>query len=267
MSRYSRANIGQFQKDMSHMTAAERFTARQSINPDITREHSNQLDTWDASVKINEKMGYGSARAQRSSTAAPRASTAARTTARYSNIGLEQYTNAYNDGEDKRVAYNLRAQEFAKDEDGNFHPKIHEEYKIRFPSQYNPDRQGQLRVRAKAAKIREDEEDGKEDARQLRKAPKWEFERQNWLYRPMTEKQKRDKLEETFKYHGGYAKLTKMGLLARIMNIKKKATKAAKPVARKPAKPVKPVARKPAKPAKPTRPVRRRNPTIVRRKA
>lgn len=69
---------------------------------------------------------------------------------------------------------------------------------------------------------------------------------------------------------GGYAKLTKVGLLARIMNIKKKA-KAAKPTVRKAAKPVKkPVARKPIKPtarkaAKPVKPVRRK-PTIVRRK-
>lgn len=66
---------------------------------------------------------------------------------------------------------------------------------------------------------------------------------------------------------GGYAKLTKKGLLARIMNIKKKATKAAKPVARKPVKPAKPAKPVARKPTKPTRPVRRRNPTIVRRKA
>ena len=52
---------------------------------------------------------------------------------------------------------------------------------------------------------------------------------------------------------GGYAKLTKVGLLTRIMNIKKKA---------KAAKPVKPTARKAAKPVKPVR----RKPTIVRRK-
>lgn len=52
---------------------------------------------------------------------------------------------------------------------------------------------------------------------------------------------------------GGYAKLTKVGLLTRIMNIKKKA---------KAAKPVKPAARKAAKPVKPVR----RKPTIVRRK-
>ena len=69
---------------------------------------------------------------------------------------------------------------------------------------------------------------------------------------------------------GGYAKITKVGLLTRIMNIKKKA-KAAKPTVRKAAKPVKkPVARKPVKPtarkaAKPVKPVRRK-PTIVRRK-
>lgn len=66
---------------------------------------------------------------------------------------------------------------------------------------------------------------------------------------------------------GGYAKLTKVGLLTRIMNIKKKA-KAAKPTVRKAAKPVKkPVARKPAarKAAKPVKQVRRK-PTIVRRK-
>lgn len=69
---------------------------------------------------------------------------------------------------------------------------------------------------------------------------------------------------------GGYAKITKVGLLTRIMNIKKKA-KAAKPTVRKATKPVKkPVARKPIKPtarkaAKPVKPVRRK-PTIVRRK-
>jgi hypothetical protein len=53
---------------------------------------------------------------------------------------------------------------------------------------------------------------------------------------------------------GGY----KMGLLARIMNIKNKAAKAAK---------AKPTARKPTKrPTKPTRPVvRRRKPTGVRK--
>lgn len=47
---------------------------------------------------------------------------------------------------------------------------------------------------------------------------------------------------------GGYTKLTKMGILARIMNIKKKAAKAAK-----------------AAKAKPTKPTTRK-PTIVRRK-
>ena len=63
-------------------------------------------------------------------------------------------------------------------------------------------------------------------------------------------------------YDGGYAKLTKVGLLTRIMNIKKKA-KVAKPTVRKAAKPVKkPVARKAAKPVKPVR----RKPKIVRRK-
>lgn len=55
---------------------------------------------------------------------------------------------------------------------------------------------------------------------------------------------------------GGYTKLTKMGILARIMNIKKKAAKAAK------AKPTKPTTRKPIKPTKPIT----RKPTIVRRK-
>ena len=64
---------------------------------------------------------------------------------------------------------------------------------------------------------------------------------------------------------GGYAKITKVGLLTRIMNIKKKA-KAAKPTVRKATKPVKkpikPTARKAAKPVKPVR----RKPTIVRRK-
>jgi hypothetical protein len=60
---------------------------------------------------------------------------------------------------------------------------------------------------------------------------------------------------------GGYTKLTKMGLLARIMNIKKKAAKAkAKPTVRKPTKPT---ARKPTK--RPTKPTARK-PTIVRRK-
>jgi hypothetical protein len=48
-------------------------------------------------------------------------------------------------------------------------------------------------------------------------------------------------------HSGGYAKLTKMGLLARIMNIKKKAAKPAKPTARKTVKP-KPAVRK-VKPA------------------
>jgi|LakMenEpi03Aug12_release.lakeMendotaPanAssembly.Ray.scaffolds.fasta_scaffold00165_46 hypothetical protein len=63
---------------------------------------------------------------------------------------------------------------------------------------------------------------------------------------------------------GGYTKLTKMGLLARIMNIKKKAAKAkAKPTVRKPTKPTKPIARKPTK--RPTKPTARK-PTIVRRK-
>jgi hypothetical protein len=73
--------------------------------------------------------------------------------------------------------------------------------------------------------------------------------------------------------NGGYAKLTKMGLLARIMNIKKKAAKRKvkpakpakrpdKPTLRKAAKPTK----RPAKPTKPTRPVvRRRKPTGVRK--
>jgi hypothetical protein len=77
------------------------------------------------------------------------------------------------------------------------------------------------------------------------------------------------------RWGGGYAKLTKMGLLARIMNIKKKAVKRkvkpAKPT--KPTKrPTKPIARKAAKPkpaAKPTKPtkpvVRRRKPTGVRK--
>jgi hypothetical protein len=66
---------------------------------------------------------------------------------------------------------------------------------------------------------------------------------------------------------GGYTKLTKIGLLARIMNIKKKAAKAAKakakPTTRKPTKPTK----RPTKPTsrKPTKPTARK-PTIVRRK-
>jgi len=74
--------------------------------------------------------------------------------------------------------------------------------------------------------------------------------------------------------NGGYTKITKMGLLARIMNIKKKAakrkvkpakpTKPTKPTVRKAAKP-KPAA-KPTKPTKPTKPVvRRRKPTGVRK--
>lgn len=60
------------------------------------------------------------------------------------------------------------------------------------------------------------------------------------------------------RFYGGYAKLTNMGLLERIMNKNKaKATKA-KPAVRKVSKPV--------KTAKPTRPVvRRRKPTSVRK--
>ena len=58
-------------------------------------------------------------------------------------------------------------------------------------------------------------------------------------------------------WDGGYTKLTK-GLLARIMNIKKKVAKVAKPKA---------VVRKAVKPTKSTRPVvrRRRKPTCVRK--
>ena len=78
-------------------------------------------------------------------------------------------------------------------------------------------------------------------------------------------REEKRRMDSVSKYDGGYAKLTKVGLLTRIMNIKKKA-KAAKPTVRKAAKPVKkpikPTARKAAKPVKPVR----RKPKIVRRK-
>ena len=75
-------------------------------------------------------------------------------------------------------------------------------------------------------------------------------------------REEKRRMDSVSKYDGGYAKLTKVGLLTRIMNIKKKA-KVAKPTVRKAAKPVKkPVARKAAKPVKPVR----RKPKIVRRK-
>jgi hypothetical protein len=63
---------------------------------------------------------------------------------------------------------------------------------------------------------------------------------------------------------GGYTKLTKIGLLARIMNIKKKAAKRKVKPAKPTKRPAKPIARKAAKPTRPV--VRRRKPTIVRRK-
>jgi hypothetical protein len=65
-------------------------------------------------------------------------------------------------------------------------------------------------------------------------------------------------------HSGGYAKLTKMGLLARIMNIKKKAAKPAKPTARKAVKP-KPAVRK-VKPAA-KRAVKRAVKRVVKRVA
>jgi hypothetical protein len=73
----------------------------------------------------------------------------------------------------------------------------------------------------------------------------------------LLEREQRKKEEEMNRSRrGGYTKLTKIRLLARIMNIKKKAAKAkAKPTSRKPAK-------RPVKPTKPTA----RKPTIVRRK-
>jgi hypothetical protein len=256
---YSRANTRQVvQKDISLMTAEERFNERKKTNPYITREHSNQLDTWDASVRINKALGYGSARA-------PRASTATRTTARYSNIGSKQYDDAYNDGEDKRAAYNLQAKNFAQDSNGNFNSGVYKQYKQMFPPQYNAVRQTELKQKAELARQGEAEEDEEEHERQLRNEPKWEKARQKWLDRPMT--QERLQTEFMNRYSGGYTKLTKMGLLARIMNIKKKAAKAkAKPTVRKPTKPT---TRKPAKPTKrpvkPTKPTARK-PTIVRRK-
>jgi hypothetical protein len=62
---------------------------------------------------------------------------------------------------------------------------------------------------------------------------------------------------------GGYAKLTKMGLLARIMNIKKKAAKRKVKPAKPTKRPAKPIARKAVKPTRPV--VRRRKPTGVRK--
>jgi hypothetical protein len=81
----------------------------------------------------------------------------------------------------------------------------------------------------------------------------------------LLQRAQREKEKKMNRYtDGGYTKLTKMGLLARIMNIKKKAAKAkAKPTVRKPTKPTKPIARKPTK--RPTKPTARK-PTIVRRK-
>ena len=76
--------------------------------------------------------------------------------------------------------------------------------------------------------------------------------------RLLSQKAHREKEEKMNQYtDGGYAKLTKIGLLTRIMNIKKKAAKAAKAKA-------KPAVRK-VKPTKPTKPTARK-PTIVRRK-
>ena len=85
--------------------------------------------------------------------------------------------------------------------------------------------------------------------------------------RLLLQKAHREKEEKMNRYtDGGYSKLTKMGLLARIMNIKKKAAKAAKAKAKPAVRKVKPIARKPTKPTKrPAKPTARK-PTIVRRK-
>jgi hypothetical protein len=65
----------------------------------------------------------------------------------------------------------------------------------------------------------------------------------------ISEESAEEERQERFSSLGGYTKLTKMGLLARIMNIKKKAAKAAKAKAKPAVRKVKPAAKRVAKPA------------------
>ena len=101
----------------------------------------------------------------------------------------------------------------------------------------------------------------------IQKKEKKRLAEERELKRLLSQKAHREKEEKMDRYtDGGYSKLTKMGLLARIMNIKKKAAKAAKAKAKPAVRKVKPIARKPTKPSKrPAKPTARK-PTIVRRK-
>ena len=239
MSKMSLDNLNKYYGDM---------TRNSGIVP--TNERLNQLERYDMSKRITDSLASSS-----------RPSTA-RTS--YSRISSQQISNTLNNILDDKTRTLLAIQDATRNTNGTVNKvavkNVVSASNASLQAQHRDYRIGVLTTQFKETQHQEE----------LRREERERIMAQRELDKLRKLREEKRRMDSVSEYDGGYAKLTKVGLLTRIMNIKKKA-KVAKPTVRKAAKPVKkPVARKAAKPAarkaaKPVKPVRRK-PTIVRRK-
>lgn len=234
MSKMSLDNLNKYYENM---------TRNSGIVP--TNERLNQLERYDMSKRITDSLAASS-----------RPSTSAYY--RKQPISSQQISHTLNNILDGETRDLLAIQDATRNTNGTVNKgavkKLISASKASPQAQHRDYRIGVLTTQL--GNTQNQEELRREERERIR------AQRELDKLRKLRELEKRMNSISGDEYGGGYAKITKVGLLTRIMNIKRKA-KAAKPTVRKAVKPVKkPVARKAAKPVKPVR----RKPTIVRRK-